>query len=102
MQQPFATPSVGTTALRDTGAAVRTAQTIGLEWLDLGKQSYEDVVATAGRMAACRSPGEALALQGDLVQRMTGRALARSVVLSDQFTALFGHLLRPAGPRRLP
>ncbi len=56
MQQPFATPSVGATALRGTGAAVRTAQTIGLEWLDLGKQSYEDVVATAGRWPPAATP----------------------------------------------
>ncbi len=102
MQQPFATPSVGATALRGTGAAVRTAQTIGLEWLDLGKQSYEDVVATAGRLAACRNPGEALALQGGPRPAHDRTGAARSVVLSDQFTALFGHLLRPAGPRRLP
>ena len=102
MQQPFATPLVGAASLRGTGAAIRTAQTIGLEWLDLGKQSYDDLVATAERMAACANPGQALTLQRALAQRMTERALARSVVVSDQVTALFGQMLRPVGPRRGP
>lgn len=102
MPQSLATPLVGAAALRGSGAAIRTAQTIGLEWFDLGKQSYDDLVATAERMAACRDLTEAMTMQGALVQRMTERALARSVVLSDQVTALFGQMLRPAGPRREP
>ena len=96
MQKPFATP------LRGTGAAIRTAQTIGLEWLDLGRQGYDDFVATLRRMAACRTPTEVLTLQGAVTHRMTERALARSVILSDQATTLYGHLLRPAGPKRHP
>lgn len=106
MQQPFATPLVGAAAMRGTGAAIRTAQTIGIEWLDLGKQSYDDFVATMQGLPACRDPGEVLALQSAFVLRVTERILARSVVLSDQFVVFAGHLAhaatRPAGLRRSP
>ncbi len=102
MQKPFATPLIGAASLRGAGTAIRTAQTIGLEWLDLGKQSFDDLVATAGRLAACRSASEVMTVQSALAQRMTERALARSVVLSDQVTALVGQMRRPAGPPREP
>ena len=105
MLQPFASPPAGSAALRGAGVALRTAQTIGIEWLDLGKQQADDWVATAERMAACRDPAELASLQGSLLQRMGERTLSRSFVIADLVVSLLGRMVSGGtapGPRRNP
>jgi hypothetical protein len=84
--------------MRGTGEAIRTAQAVGIEWMDLAKQSYDDALATTRQVLACRNPGEAVALQGAFARRATDRSLMRARVLGDQVSALVGRLV-PAGPR---
>ena len=96
MQQPFAFP----TGLRRAGAATRTVQTIGLEWLDYAKQSSDALAATMQKLAAARTPGETLAIQGAYLREAGERFTARSAVFGDLFVTLASDLARPSGPSR--
>ena len=102
MQQPFAFPTgLGTgglgSGLRRAGAATRTVQTIGLEWLDYAKQSSDAVTATMQKLAAARTPAETLAIQGAFLREAGERFTARSAVLGDLFATLVSDLARPTG-----
>jgi hypothetical protein len=105
MLQPFAPPPAGSAALRGTGVALRTAQTIGIEWLDLVKQQADDWVATVERMAACRDPAEFASLQSSLLHRMGERTMSRSFVIADLAGTFLGRMVpggTAPGPRRNP
>lgn len=107
MQQPFAFPTglgvdgLGAgglgAGLRRAGAATRTAQTIGLEWLDYAKQSSDDVTATMRRLASARTPAETFAIQGAFLRDAGERFTARSAVFGDLFATLAADLARPMG-----
>jgi phasin family protein len=98
MPQILPFPQVRSVALRGAREAIHTAQTVGIEWMDLAKQGYDDALATTRQLMACRNPGEALALQGAFTQRAAERSLAQAKVLGDQVSASFGRLV-PPGPR---
>ncbi len=93
MPQILPFPRGRSAAARGTGEAIRTVQTVGLEWMDLAKQGYDDALATTKQLMACRNPGEAMALHGAFAQRATERSLAQAKVLGDQVSALFGRLV---------
>lgn len=108
MQKPFAFPTglgmdglgMGAlgSSLRRAGAATRTAQAIGLEWLDYAKQSSEDLAAAMQKLSAAGTPSETLAIQGAFLRAAGERFTARSATLGDLFVRLVSDLARPAGP----
>lgn len=107
MQQPFAFPTglgvggIGVgglgAGLRRAGAATRTMQTIGLEWLDYAKQSSDAVTAAMQKLAAAKTHAETLAIQGAFLHDAGERFTARSAVFGDLFATLAADLARPMG-----
>lgn len=101
MQQPFAFPAVPNApglgaAMRRAGAATRTAQTIGLEWLDYAKQSADDLKATMQKLATATTPAETFAIQGAYLRDAGERFASRSAVLGGLYATLAADLTRPA------
>lgn len=82
-------------ALRRFGLASRTAQTLGIEWLDSAKQGLDDLAITMQRLATVRSPNELLAVQTAYLHRAGDRFTARSAVAGGLITTLAGDLMRP-------
>jgi hypothetical protein len=103
MQHPLAYPAGlypaggGSAALRGVGAAVRTSQIMGIEWLDYAKQSYDDASSTIERLAAAATPAEAWAIQGAFLRTAAERFAARSTVLGDLFATFTADLVRMPG-----
>jgi hypothetical protein len=93
MPQYLPFPQGRSLAMRGTSEAIRTAQSVGIEWMDLARQGREDALATTRQLMACRNPGDALALHGAFAQRALERSLTRARVVGDQVNALFGRLI---------
>lgn len=104
MQYPLAyLAGPGSAAMRCIGAATRTGQIVGIEWLDYAKQSYEEASQAAERLAAAASPAEAWAIQGAFLRTAAERFAARSTVFGDLFASLAADVVRMSGepgPRR--
>ncbi len=84
-------------SLRGVGAATRTVQTMGLEWLDYAKQSSDDLTATVRKLAGATTAAETLAIQGAFLREAGERFTARSAVFGSLFAALASDLARPMG-----
>ncbi|MGU3666536.1 phasin family protein [Methylobacterium sp. A49B] len=97
---PAFPPSAGTRlALRRLGHATRTAQTLGIEWLDSARQGLDDLAATAQRLAAARNPAEVLAVQTAYLSRAGERFTARATAANSLVATLAGDLMNPVASR---
>ena len=88
-------PTGFSTPLRRFGVASRTAQTLGIEWVDSTKQGLDDLADTAKALASARTAAEFLAIHASYLQRAGARLAARSTVTADLITTLTADLLRP-------
>jgi phasin family protein len=97
---PAFPPAAGASlVLRRLGLATRTAQTLGIEWLDSAKQGLDDLAATAQRLATARNPAEVVAVQTAYLSRAGDRFTARATAASSLVATLAGDLLHPAASR---
>ncbi|WP_336487626.1 phasin family protein [Methylobacterium nigriterrae] len=81
--------------MKSFGAASKTAQTIGVEWVDFTKQSFEHTVATAEKLAKAGTLGKAMEIQAEYVKGSYERGLAQAATLRDLYAALAKDVAKP-------
>ena len=81
--------------MKSVGAASKTAQTIGIEMVDFTKQSFEDTVATAGKLSKAGSLGKAMEIQTAYVKGSYERSLTQAATLRDLYTTLAKDMAKP-------
>ncbi|MDR7038786.1 MULTISPECIES: phasin family protein [Methylobacterium] len=81
--------------LAGMGAAAKTAQTIGIEWADYAKQSYEHSAATAEKLSKAGTVAKAVEIQTEYVKASFERGAAQAATLRDLYVALAKDLAKP-------
>ena len=95
-RQGVARTKAGAAALsRSVGAAARTSQTIGIEWMDYLKQVSSEVVATTEKVVKAGSPVKAMTIQGDFVKAAGELWMARAGTFRDLYATLATDMAGP-------
>lgn len=77
------------------GAAARTGQTIGIEWMDYLKQVSADAAAATGKMAKAGSPAKAIAIQGAFVKASGEQLMTRAATFRGLYATLAKDMAKP-------
>ncbi len=77
------------------GAASRTGQTIGIEWMDYLKQVSSEVAATTEKVAKAGSPAKAIELQSAFVKASGEQLMARAATFRDLYATLAQDMAKP-------
>ena len=84
---------------RSVGAAARTSQTIGIEWMDYLKQVSSEVVAATEKVVKAGSPAQAMAIQGDFMKASGDLWMARAATFRDLYATLARDMAGPFAGR---
>lgn len=86
----------GTEGMMKSVAAVsKTAQTLGIEWSDFAKQSYDHGVAAAQKLAQATSPQTALEIQAEFLKGSYERLVAQAKVAGELYSGLATEMTQP-------
>ncbi|GJE33426.1 phasin family protein [Methylobacterium oxalidis] len=88
--------------LASLGAASKTAQTIGIAWVDYTKQSFEHAAAAAEKIAKAGTLAKALEIQAEYAKGSYERGLAEAATLRDLYAAMAKDLAKPFESLGLP
>lgn len=90
-----APPPEAANLLASVGAAARTAQSIGIEWIDYARQSVAASSAAAEALSAAGTLAEAAAIQADYASGNWERLLDRAETLGGLYGTLASDMAAP-------
>ncbi|MCJ2111473.1 phasin family protein [Methylobacterium sp. E-025] len=80
---------------QSVGAAARTSQTIGIEWMDFLKQVSAEVTATTEKVVKAGSPAKAIEIQSAFVKTSGELWMARAATFRDLYATLAQDMAKP-------
>lgn len=100
MMKPFETmPTFGKagteTMMKSVATASHTAQTLGIEWTDFAKQSYEHGIAAMQKLAQAKSPQTAIEIQADFLKGSYERLVAQAKLTGELYAGLAKEMTKP-------
>ena len=88
--------------MKSVSAGSKTTQTIGIEWADYLKVSFEQAADAAGQLARAGSPARAIEIQGAFVKASGDQMMARAATLRGLYATLAQDMVKPFAGLGLP
>lgn len=81
--------------MKSVAAVSKTTQTLGIEWSDFAKQSYEQGMAAAQKLAQATSPQTALEIQTEFLKASYERLVVQAKVTGELYSGLAKEMTQP-------
>lgn len=95
-RKSFMAGKAGADALgKSMGAAARTGQTIGIEWVDYLKQFSAEAAATTEKVVKSGSPAKAIEIQSAFVKSAGEQFMTRAATFRDLYATLARDMAKP-------